>query len=206
MTHVGPAVQEQQTRPQPHTSGLRLIERSVFCDRMVFVKAVHALEQLSDLELKVYDSWFNPCLQRTPELVPDGFVYLRTNAETCERRMRHRNRCEETGVERSYLEKLLGYHDSWLVDGARALEGQALAPPGGGSLVLGAGHRTLNRLAPAGAPLPHLFACRDRGPGLRCVVHRQHKRATQQGPALLRLRPGVLASTNGPICLCSPGL
>jgi Deoxynucleoside kinase len=50
--------QERETRGG--AAGLRLMERSVFCDRLVFVNAVHQMQQLSDVELEVYDSWFNP--------------------------------------------------------------------------------------------------------------------------------------------------
>ena len=38
-------------------SDLRLLERSVFSDRMVFVRAVHESKYMSDLELNVYNSW-----------------------------------------------------------------------------------------------------------------------------------------------------
>ena len=36
---------------------LRLMERSVFSDRMVFVKAVHEAHWMTDMELSVYDAW-----------------------------------------------------------------------------------------------------------------------------------------------------
>ena len=36
---------------------LRLLERSVFSDRMVFVRAVHEAKWLSPMELSIYDSW-----------------------------------------------------------------------------------------------------------------------------------------------------
>lgn len=36
---------------------LRLLERSVFSDRMVFVRAVYEAKWLSEMELSIYDSW-----------------------------------------------------------------------------------------------------------------------------------------------------
>ena len=39
------------------TAPLRLLERSVFSDRMVFVRAVHEAKWLSEMELGIYDSW-----------------------------------------------------------------------------------------------------------------------------------------------------
>ncbi len=35
----------------------RLLERSVFSDKMVFVRSVHALQYMSDTELAIYNSW-----------------------------------------------------------------------------------------------------------------------------------------------------
>lgn len=137
-------MQEKQSRDSG--ADLRLLERSVFCDRMVFVRAVHALKQLSEVELEIYDSWFNPMLDWQPELVPDGFVYLKTDAETCARRIEMRQRREEAGVPLDYLERLHGLHDKWLVGG-----GNFVDQPRHG-MVLGQPNAiTPNTLFPAGA-------------------------------------------------------
>lgn len=50
------AVQEKET--QSGDRPFRLLERSVFSDRMVFVRAVHEKSWMSDLELNIYDSWY----------------------------------------------------------------------------------------------------------------------------------------------------
>lgn len=52
----------------------------------------------------VYDEWFVPMLDQMPTLVPHGFIYLRTKADTCARRLKKRNRSEEAGVKLDYLE------------------------------------------------------------------------------------------------------
>ena len=39
-------------------AALRLLERSVFSDRMVFVRAAHEAKWLSDMELSIYESWY----------------------------------------------------------------------------------------------------------------------------------------------------
>jgi hypothetical protein len=59
------------------------MERSVFSDRMVFVRAVKESGWMGDVELAVYDSWFGPILDSNPSLVPDGFIYLRCKPDTC---------------------------------------------------------------------------------------------------------------------------
>ncbi len=48
-------LQERET--QAGIRPFRLLERSVFSDRMVFVRAVHEAKWMSDLELNIYDSW-----------------------------------------------------------------------------------------------------------------------------------------------------
>lgn len=73
--------QERNSANIPHP--VRLMERSVFSDRMVFVRAVKESGWMGDVELAVYDSWFGPILDSNPSLVPDGFIYLRCTPDTC---------------------------------------------------------------------------------------------------------------------------
>jgi len=101
----------------------RLLERSVFSDRMVFVRAVHAAKFMSDTELAIYDSWFTPVLNTMPTIVPNGFIYLRAGPQTCHRRMLKRARSEEGGVQLDYLQELHERHEDWLwAGGSRAAD------------------------------------------------------------------------------------
>jgi hypothetical protein len=59
------------------------MERSVFSDRMVFVRTVQESGWMGDVELAVYDSWFDPILNSQPSLLPDGFIYLRAEPPVC---------------------------------------------------------------------------------------------------------------------------
>ncbi|VVA94991.1 unnamed protein product [Arabis nemorensis] len=94
---------------------LRLMERSVFSDRMVFVRAVHEAKWMSEMEISIYDSWFDPVVSALPGLVPDGFIYLRASPDTCHKRMMLRKRAEEGGVSLKYLQDLHEKHESWLL-------------------------------------------------------------------------------------------
>lgn len=47
----------QERETQLGERPFRLLERSVFSDRMVFVRTVHEKQWMSDLELNIYDSW-----------------------------------------------------------------------------------------------------------------------------------------------------
>ena len=60
----------------------------------VFVESVHESKWMSDLELAMYNSCFDPIVRDHPTLVPHGFIYLRASPETCMRRMLVRSRGE----------------------------------------------------------------------------------------------------------------
>ncbi|XP_054813603.1 uncharacterized protein LOC129314253 [Prosopis cineraria] len=93
---------------------LRLMERSVFSDRMVFVRAVHEANWMNEMEISIYDSWFDPVVSCLPGLIPDGFIYLRASPDTCHKRMKLRRRAEEGGITLEYLHDLHEKHESWL--------------------------------------------------------------------------------------------
>ncbi|XP_020584440.1 uncharacterized protein LOC110027384 [Phalaenopsis equestris] len=93
---------------------LRLMERSVFSDRMVFVRSVHEANWMNEMEISIYDSWFDPVVSCLPGLIPDGFIYLRASPDTCHKRMMLRKREEEGGVTLDYLRDLHEKHESWL--------------------------------------------------------------------------------------------
>ncbi|WZY78291.1 hypothetical protein YC2023_024675 [Brassica napus] len=100
------------------TSGvkpLRLMERSVFSDRMVFVRAVHEAKWMNEMEISIYDCWFDHVVSALPGVVPDGFIYLRAIPDTCHKRMMLRKRAEEGGVSLKYLQDLHEKHESWLL-------------------------------------------------------------------------------------------
>ncbi|KAL4297553.1 hypothetical protein GQ457_12G013040 [Hibiscus cannabinus] len=94
---------------------LRLIERSIFSDRMVFVRAVHEANWMNEMEISIYDSWFDPVVSCLPGLIPDAFIYLRASPDTCHKRMLLRKRAEEGGVSLDYLRDLHEKHESWLL-------------------------------------------------------------------------------------------
>ncbi|KAK2078368.1 hypothetical protein QBZ16_003208 [Prototheca wickerhamii] len=111
------------TRMQKARTGqkpLRVLERSIFSDRMVFVRAMHESGFMQDLEVSVYDS-FNMEIGQDRALTPNGFIYLKASPETCFKRLQHRARSEEVGVDPGYLGSLHQKHEDWLHFGARAL-------------------------------------------------------------------------------------
>lgn len=78
------------------------------------MRAVHEAKWMNEMEISIYDSWFDPVVSSLPGLVPDGFIYLRASPDTCHKRMMLRKRAEEGGVSLDYLRDLHEKHESWL--------------------------------------------------------------------------------------------
>lgn len=95
-----------------------VFERSVFCDRHVFAKNLHAQGFMDDTEWAVYRHFWDSLKDSVPQ--PDAIIYLRTPAEECFRRLQQRGRAEEKGVTLAYLQQLEAHHDEWLLNPAQA--------------------------------------------------------------------------------------
>ena len=111
---VSRMMQHQKKDIENSAKELKLFERSVFSDRMVFAQAVHEARFMNDMEMSIYNSWFDPMVASMPALVPDAFIYLRADPRTCLTRMYNRARSEEGGIDLHYLQSLHEKHDRWL--------------------------------------------------------------------------------------------
>jgi len=102
---------------------LVIVERSIFADREIFMKHLHASGNVNDLEMAVYDDIFAYMREHETMLAPmrsvDAFVYLRAAPERCEERVHARARDGEVGaVNIDFLRALHERHEAWLVHGA----------------------------------------------------------------------------------------
>jgi thymidylate kinase len=120
-------LQEQESRHED--TPLRLMERSVFSDRHVFVSSIRESNWMNDIEMTVYESWFDHVVENNKQLVPNGFIYLRAEPKTCHNRLHSRAREEESTVSMEYLSSLHEKHESWFKpDQLQA--GELLTPKG----------------------------------------------------------------------------
>ncbi len=81
---------------------------------------------------------FEPVVQASPTLIPDGFIYLRATPNICMNRLKRRHRAEEGGVTLNYLEGLHQKHEDWL---SYASHHPTITPD---DLLKAAGHLRLN--------------------------------------------------------------
>ncbi len=84
---------------------------------------------------------FEPVVQASPTLIPDGFIYLRATPNICMNRLKRRHRAEEGGVTLNYLEGLHQKHEDWL---SYASHHPAITHASPDALLKAAGHLKLH--------------------------------------------------------------
>lgn len=93
---------------------IQCIERSVFSSRYCFAQNLFDTGKMSDLEWALYQKLWDRDMHDEIRK-PAGFIYLRTPAEICFKRIEHRGRNEEEPISLSYLKQLEKKHDDWLL-------------------------------------------------------------------------------------------
>ena len=80
-----------------------LMERSIFSDK-AFQLASFYYDKISSMEMQLLDDIRNDFMKDYPVL--NGVIYLDTDVNECLARIKSRNRSEEQGIDKVYLEKL----------------------------------------------------------------------------------------------------
>lgn len=94
-----------------------ILERSLHTDRYTFAESLHDSGHMSDLQWKIFLSWYKTFIHASRNVFRDteiNYIHLHTTPEECHRRMRIRDRTEEAGVPLDYLQKLNEKHQAWL--------------------------------------------------------------------------------------------
>lgn len=107
-------VLEQEHAARHNTTGVQVLERSVFSDRYCFAQNCFQMGVMQPLEWKLYCDWFS-WLVEGYMTKPTGFIYLQTDPEVCYSRLKMRGRQEEAAVPLDYLARLHERHEQWLV-------------------------------------------------------------------------------------------
>lgn len=63
-------LQEHESAAAMKSQPYRLLERSIFCDRMVFVESLKDSKMMSEMELTIYNSWCLPSPVLSPLYPP----------------------------------------------------------------------------------------------------------------------------------------
>lgn len=89
---------------------LYITERSVLTDKFVFAKMLHKDKIIDDMEMQLYNMWFD----NFGTMDVAGILWLTTDVPTCVERIRLRGRLGEENISQEYLENLDKAHHDWL--------------------------------------------------------------------------------------------
>ena len=87
-----------------------ITERSVFTDKHIFAMMLHDSGMINEVEYSIYLHWFD---ELTRDIKIDRIVYVRTEPDECEWRIKCRDRKGET-IPIEYLKSCHEYHENWL--------------------------------------------------------------------------------------------
>jgi deoxyadenosine/deoxycytidine kinase len=99
--------EENDTRPV-----LLVLERSWTSDRNIFALNHRDTGLMKPYEWVMYDQLFSFANRNSP--VIDGHIYLDCDVDTCMKRLKKRDRSEESSVSADYQQGLIKRHEDWL--------------------------------------------------------------------------------------------
>lgn len=99
---------------QKEVTGNIVMERSIYSGHYCFAYNGLASGYFNDIEWEVYNQWINFIMYQQCK-PPHGFIYLRSNPETCHSRVHKRNRSGEELVSLAYLRNIHGWHEKFLI-------------------------------------------------------------------------------------------
>uniref|UniRef100_A0A2H8TZG3 Thymidine kinase 2, mitochondrial n=2 Tax=Melanaphis sacchari TaxID=742174 RepID=A0A2H8TZG3_9HEMI len=102
-----------QARPERPGQNIKIMERSIYSARNIFVENLYKDKLMAAPEYSVLDAWYKWLIENV-KIESDLIIYLRTDPEIAYQRIKTRNRFEEKDVSFEYIEHLHELHDKWL--------------------------------------------------------------------------------------------
>ncbi|KAL4221593.1 thymidine kinase 2 [Mactra antiquata] len=93
---------------------IKMIERSLYSARYCFVENLYKNGLMPEVDYAILSEWYN-WIQENEDMHIDLIVYLQASPETCQSRIKERNRQEEQSVPIEYLQSLNSLHENWLI-------------------------------------------------------------------------------------------
>ncbi len=102
---------ELKKKIKENSNKIIFTERSILTDRNVFAKMLYDDKKIEEINYKIYLKWFD-------EFMSDfnfcGIIYIQTNPEICNKRIKLRNRKGEENIPMNYSVKCHLYHETWI--------------------------------------------------------------------------------------------
>nr|BAH71153.1 ACYPI006573 [Acyrthosiphon pisum] len=86
-----------QTRPKLPGQNIKIMERSIYSARNIFVENLYKDNLMAAPEYSVLDAWYNWLIENV-QIESDLIIYLRTDPEIAYQRIKTRNRSEEKNI------------------------------------------------------------------------------------------------------------
>jgi len=104
-------IQNWHSNQDPNKSNIFITERCVLTDRYVFAEMLREEGDLNLLEWNLYTKWFDWFSNSSPI---NGLIYINTEYNTCNDRIKWRGRKGEESIPINYLDSLEKQHNKWL--------------------------------------------------------------------------------------------
>ncbi|KAK9541074.1 hypothetical protein VZT92_001149 [Zoarces viviparus] len=96
------------------TAPIRMIERSIFSAKYIFVENLFRSGKMPEVDYAVLSEWFD-WITTNISIPVDLIVYLQTSPQTCHERLKQRCREEEKVIPLEYLESVHQLYEDWLI-------------------------------------------------------------------------------------------
>lgn len=89
-----------------------IIDRSIYEDAFIFVRALHAMGNISERDYQTYQKLYDLVVKNLPP--PSLLVYLKAPVPILIDRIKSRGRSIESGISEDYLTLLDSFYDDWM--------------------------------------------------------------------------------------------
>jgi deoxyadenosine/deoxycytidine kinase len=89
-----------------------IIDRSIYEDAFIFVRALHAMGNINERDYQTYRKVFDLVVKNLPP--PSLLIYLKAPVETLMKRIHTRGREMESSISAGYLSLLESYYEDWI--------------------------------------------------------------------------------------------
>uniref|UniRef100_A0A6C0DR16 Deoxynucleoside kinase domain-containing protein n=1 Tax=viral metagenome TaxID=1070528 RepID=A0A6C0DR16_9ZZZZ len=96
---------------EEHPNATIITERSLYTDKYVFAKMLFDGGFIEDVNYQIYKRWFDTFANEFPI---HGIIYVNTNYEICNERIKLRSRTGESNIPIEYLQNCGKYHDDMM--------------------------------------------------------------------------------------------
>jgi len=115
LTRIKDAVRKPMVKGRPAL--VRVMERSLYSERFCFMEYAKQHENgMSETEFNLMDLWHKWAMEKfESKIKPDLIIFLKTDVETVEKRIKKRGRPEEQNIDMNYVDAINRLHEDWLL-------------------------------------------------------------------------------------------